>query len=58
MDTKQHLSGVCGTDMHKLSRRRETIRVYWFVNFELRNSGGLDHETVYIRGLILPKQTY
>jgi len=48
MDIKQRLTGDCGPDMHKLSRRRETIRVYWFVSFELRNSGGLDHETVYI----------
>jgi hypothetical protein len=50
------LTGVCGPDMHKLNCRMETIRVYWFVNFELRNSGGLDHETVYIWGLILQNQ--
>jgi len=58
MDIKQRLTGACGMDMHKLTRRRETIQVYWFVKFELRNSGGLDHETVYIWGLILQKPAY
>jgi hypothetical protein len=42
MVIKQRLTITCGHDLHKLSLGMETIRDYWLVNFEPRNSAGID----------------